>query len=372
MTYWTTETFKEKMKSIRPTIEITSEYIKATAPITYKCLVCGYEGSTNPCNLLKGHNCANCAHNLPYTPESFKLKVAEKFPNLELLEDIVNGNTKIKYRCKECGTVQDRIAYRLLKSKFGCRKCGSNNMKRTTQSFKDEMKEINSNITIIGEYVNARTPILCKCNLDGTEWTSVPEVLTQGGVCCPKCRYEKASQTKTKTNEQFLIDLAKINPYIIPIDEYTDSYTKLKVKCKDCGTEWQAMPGKLLSNRGCPRCRITQGERVIRRYLDEHNINYELNKTFTDLRGNKGGVISYDFYIPTYKLLIEFQGEQHYNPVTFGGISAEQAEQRYNNQVEHDKLKQEYATANQFNLLVIPYWDYKNIKEILDKALTSE
>ena len=370
MTYWTTETFKEKMKTVNPDLEIISEYVKAVEPITYHCLKCGYTGTTTPNSLLSGRGCANCVHAVKYTPETFKARVAEKFPELELLEDVINANTKIKYRCKKCGAEQERIAYRILTSKFGCRKCAKN-MKRTTQGFIEEMKTINPTITILGEYVNARTHILCKCNIDGTEWSSIPYSLTKGGLCCPTCRYKSVSAHKTKSNSQFITDLKKINPYIEPLEEYVDNNTKIKVRCKDCNIEWFAQPSKLLINRGCPRCRTTQGERVIRLYLDEHNIKYEFNKTFTDLRGTKGGIISYDFYVPTYKLLIEFQGEQHYNPITFGGISTEQAEQRYNNQVEHDKLKQEYATANQFNLLVIPYWEYKNIHEILDNTLTS-
>lgn len=171
------------------------------------------------------------------------------------------------------------------------------------------------------------------------------------------------------TTETFKAAVTEKFPEIELLEQYVDNSTKIKVKCNDCGTEWYATPNKLLTNRGCPHCRTTQGERVIRMYLDTHNISYQTNKTFPDLRGVKGGVISYDFYLPTHKLLIEFQGEQHYTPIAFGGIPETEAICRYDRQVAHDKLKQKYAIAHDLNLLIIPYWDYKNINDILDSTL---
>ena len=63
-------------------------------------------------------------------------------------------------------------------------------------------------------------------------------------------------------------------------------------------------------------------------------------------------------------MLIEFQGKQHYKPVSaYGG------EEQFKVQQEHDKRKRQYAKDNNINLLEIAYWDFNNIEEILSREL---
>ena len=83
-------------------------------------------------------------------------------------------------------------------------------------------------------------------------------------------------------------------------------------------------------------------------------------------RGIGNRPLSYDFYLPNQNLLIECQGEQHYYPVDIYG-----GEEHFEIQQEHDRRKREYATANGYNLIEIPYYDYDNIEEILDKVLST-
>lgn len=72
----------------------------------------------------------------------------------------------------------------------------------------------------------------------------------------------------------------------------------------------------------------------------------------------------YDFYLPKKNLLIEYNGEQHYEPrKVFGG------EEAFTKRKEYDKLKENYAKTNGFELLVIPYWKFGNIEEMLDESI---
>ena len=74
--------------------------------------------------------------------------------------------------------------------------------------------------------------------------------------------------------------------------------------------------------------------------------------------------LSYDFYLPDYNLLIEYQGLQHEKPIEwFGG------KKHFEIQQEHDKRKREYAEKNNIELLEIWYWEFDNIENILDKKL---
>jgi very-short-patch-repair endonuclease len=48
---------------------------------------------------------------------------------------------------------------------------------------------------------------------------------------------------------------------------------------------------------------------------------------------------SVDVCVPHIGLIIEYDGEQHFNPVRFGGISKEEAEEKLSRQMELDAIK---------------------------------
>ena len=64
-------------------------------------------------------------------------------------------------------------------------------------------------------------------------------------------------------------------------------------------------------------------------------------------------------------MFIEFNGIQHYEPKTFGGITKERALQNFKLQQERDKLKDDFCKDNHYPLLWIPYWDFDNIEKII-------
>ena len=75
--------------------------------------------------------------------------------------------------------------------------------------------------------------------------------------------------------------------------------------------------------------------------------------------------MSYDFYLPQYNLLIEYQGIQHEEFIE----EFHKFKRGFIIQKEHDRRKEKYAKDNNIELLKIWYYDYENIEEILLKAL---
>jgi len=64
--------------------------------------------------------------------------------------------------------------------------------------------------------------------------------------------------------------------------------------------------------------------------LLENSIQYETQKKI-DIQGHH---LTIDFYLTDFDLYIEYNGEQHYNPIAFfGGID------KYNTQIFYDNLK---------------------------------
>lgn len=119
----------------------------------------------------------------------------------------------------------------------------------------------------------------------------------------------------------------------------------------------------------CPECQNSNGEYSISNYLVKNNINYENKKIYPNLIGINNGLLSYDFYLPDYNVLIEYQGEQHERPVDFDGKGKKYIERQFKKQQEHDRRKRQYAKDNGIKLLEIWYYDFENIEKILESIL---
>lgn len=55
----------------------------------------------------------------------------------------------------------------------------------------------------------------------------------------------------------------------------------------------------------------------------------------------------------------------------YNDVSDEEALKNFNSTQKHDRMKNDYCKKNNIELIRIPYWDYKNIEEILTKKLCS-
>lgn len=146
------------------------------------------------------------------------------------------------------------------------------------------------------------------------------------------------------------------------IGEYVNTKTKLTLQHNVCGHTYQVLYHGFKKGNRCPYCMSSKGEQKIIEFLDTLNIDYEFQKTFDDLLGVGGRNLSYDFYIPKYNTLIEYQGEFHDNSY---GVAYIQSKDEYETQKEHDILKRQYADEHEIKLLEIWHTDFDNIDTIL-------
>lgn len=81
------------------------------------------------------------------------------------------------------------------------------------------------------------------------------------------------------------------------------------------------------------------------------------------LKTDYGSQLSYDIYIPSMRIAIEYQGAQHFGPVDFfGGKEAFQETQR------RDLLKVELSYTNSVKLIYINYWE-EITKDLIKKRI---
>lgn len=355
----THEEFIKELQSINSNVEILENYKHALEPLKCRCLKDGYEWSARPADLLKGKGCPKCAGNIKKTHDEFIKEMYSVDPNIEILSKYEVATTRIQCKCKIDGHKWDATANNLLRG-YGCPVCGGR-MKIPYGEFIERLSIVNPNIEVIGKYSNCRTPVLCKCKIDGNEWHASPSHLLAGRGCLVCCGKSK------KTHEQFIQELQDINSNITILGEYINYETKLLCRCDICGHEWYATPHNLLKYRGCPICKKSQGERMVVNYLKSNHIDYQSQVKFDDLLGVGFRPLSYDFYIPKFNLLIEIQGIQHKMPVDYFG-----GEQQFEIQKEHDKRKYDYAKNHNIELLEIWYDDFSIIDKILKSRLQKQ
>jgi hypothetical protein len=61
--------------------------------------------------------------------------------------------------------------------------------------------------------------------------------------------------------------------------------------------------------QGCPKCSESHGEKFIRTYFVNNNIEFKRNYIIDiDKSINKSGIAKIDFYVPKYNLAIEYNG----------------------------------------------------------------
>lgn len=125
--------------------------------------------------------------------------------------------------------------------------------KKTQEEFEQELKLVLPDIEIIGKYINTNTKIECKCLIHDFKFEAYPVNLLRGHGC-RKCGNEKQSKNRTKSHDQFVIDLKSVNQDIEVIGKYINIYTKVRVRCLIDGYEWNADPRKLLRGAKCAVC----------------------------------------------------------------------------------------------------------------------
>ena len=100
------------------------------------------------------------------------------------------------------------------------------------------------------------------------------------------------------------------------------------------------------------------GEYNITQYLKDNKINYVREHKFEDCLSEKNHPLRFDFFLPDYNLLIEFQGKHHYEPVNKGW----RAKKVTAATKKRDIIKSNYAKDNKIALLTIPYWEKEKEK----------
>lgn len=307
----------------------------------------------NHTHKTKPQGCKKCSGKTEWNCQRF-LKVAQEIHGgkYNYSKVVWKGlKSKVKIICPIHGEFTQTPLHHVVR-KQGCPDC-SGTKKSTTQIFIEKAKRIHgakySYEKVV--YIGNHKKVIITCPKHG-DFNMTPANHTHKNN--PQGCFECSGRTRW-TRDSFIRESVKIhdNQYDYSQVSWKGLQEKVKIICPYHGS-FQQKPIIHLNGSGCQKCISPKGERLVRRILKKHKINFTEQKTFNDCRDKN--LLPFDFFIQigNKKGIIEFHGEQHYRPINYSGIKSKN-NSNYESVIKHDNIKKRYCLKNGIQLLEIPF-----------------
>lgn len=272
--------------------------------------------------------------------------------------------SKIIVRCNQGHEPHTRVLDTFILSRCKCIDCSNELMRKERQmNFQDIQQYIENFgyqiLTTESEYTNSRMKLKLICDKGHECFINWDNFKNERR--CRTCRDLQFSQER-RLGYADVKQVIEDNGHKLLSETYINSHTELEIQCQH-GHVFNRTYDHYRQRKNCPLCKTpTKGEAIIINFLNQKNIDFIYDSAyFEDLLSPLGNPLRPDFILPTLKIWIEYDGEFHYNNVYDEG--------EYKKLIKHDKIKDDYAKRNNWNLIRIPYWDFDNIEEILYKNI---
>jgi hypothetical protein len=297
-------------------------WINKTTEIKIKCNKHNIEFSQTPQTHLKYSCCIECVEHIKKVPENVKTLSIEKSHN-----QLSSENVKTK---------DIKIAHNKLSPEEFIKRCS-----KIHQNKYDYSKT---------EYIKTDLKVSILCPMHGIFEQLASAHLAGHG--CAKCSQERIGLSRRLSHQTIIEMFRKIHgdTYDYSMMNYVGMHTEITILCFEHGAFSQTPHHHIYSQNKCPFCsnKVSRGEKKIINILDEFNVNYTHQKKFDDCKNIF--CLAFDFYIEEYNLIIEYDGKQHFEPVSFFG-----GEEKFNKQKKNDDIKNNYCKEKNINLLRIRY-----------------
>lgn len=232
-------------------------------------------------------------------------------------------------------------------------------MKRLAYKYVKEYIESFGYILLSKEYKNNKTKLEIKCNDCGRVFYMKFNTFKDMGHRC-ECKSKPLILTY-----EYVKDYVEFYGYKLLSKEYKNNREKILVWCGNPNHKHYEVKFNNFkdSYSRCPECNIvSKGENKIKEILRKYKVDFIQQFCFEGCKNTKS--LPFDFYLPQYNCCIEYDGKQHYKYGCFGRELLDLMNLKYN-----DNKKTQYCKDNDIELVRIPYWEFKNIENILIKHL---
>lgn len=306
-------------------------------------------------HLRQGHWCRIC-NNKKYTIDD-GIRLAEQRNGKCLAKTHYIGiNDIILWECKEKHQWRSKFK-NILYSNSWCPKCKYQNSKLTLEEAQNLAIQ-NGGKCLSDIYINAKTKMLWECS-KLHQWNAEIARI-KNGQWCPKCNIESQ-----RSGLKMAQKLAKKHGGKCLSNKYTNAHTKMLWECKE-KHQWKTTYACVRDGQWCSYCcnKVWKTQKqifdIICLLLNTNNVMYNYHE-FDWLRNDKtGSKLEIDIWVPYLKLAIEYDGEQHFMPVSFGGISLDRAKKKLKSTKYNDKLKNKLIKEHPDEIQYFIRFNYKH------------
>lgn len=293
--------------------------------------------------------------------------------------EYINNRTKVCIICPEHGEFWQTPDKHLIGE--GCPKCCKQNRKYSTDEFIKQAKLIHGDKydyakTKYGKNKNEKVIITCR---EHGDFEITPSSHLNGSGC-KYCTLGNIFSTEDFINKARLIHGERYSYYK---SIYINAYTPITISCKIHGDFLQDSAHHINRKQGCPECaklyRISETKlyEEIKKRINEEVIHSYKNKNIL-------GKQELDIFIPKYNIGIEFQGEQHFKPIDFGGYGEQKSISLFNDNVNRDIKKKDACEKNGITILYFSetsndnflgekiYHSYDELISVINKVIKKE
>ena len=261
--------------------------------------------------------------------------------------------------CKcDCGEIISTRSDTLTRQKYPKTSCGCDLFQRNSKAHLiDETGQVYGYLTVIKRVSSDKAAArwLCKCKCGNVTEVS-GALLRDGKVQSCGCKLYESKNGIDETGKRY----GKLTVIKQAPRRENNSHIYWICKC-DCGNTVEVQ-GTYLRNGvvGHCGCEISAGEAKINQLLLDNNIKFKRQITFSDLLGDKGTKLRYDFGVfdqqDNLQYLIEYDGLQHFEINCFQHTAED-----LNKIQKYDQLKNTYCQNHNIPLIRIKYTNFKDL-----------
>ena len=220
----------------------------------------------------------------------------------------------------------------------------------------------------IEKVANSDSHVLVHCPNPDHEWHPMLVRLILQGCKCRECagRHQPVEKrcadfiAKSKKKFKGMFDYSRVP------SQYVNNDTEVEIRCVEHNYWFRVTPDTHQRKYGgCPICNMSKGELRIFLWLKAHNIPFEHNTVHME-HTNLFCKVSYlvpDFVLADYNLIIEYNGEQHYEDVPFMRRDKNWC---LEDQQERDRTLRDLCREQKIKLVEIHYEQFDDIEKILE------
>lgn len=288
--------------------------------------------------------------------------------------EYARSNFHMKVKCPVGHSIN--ITPNNFKRKPVCDDCGGHSSRVAADAFFALLKDLS--YTLESPYDGSVSKVKIRCSV-GHAWDVSPHKI-KSGRRCPSCNDLERSiplgrpdpllhrinsvytQKRRRLGQDSFLELLNEIGYT-KVGEYINTDTPIALLC-DKGHTISMVPYHLKAGHRCRLCshsiRIHKGELMVQKCLDELGIQYHHDKTGFFETNKK---MKPDFFIPHLNLIIEYDGQQHFQ-------DSPMFRQKMSERRQIDEFKDSYCFNRRVHLARIPWTvPFGKIENVVNEAL---